>query len=104
MIPNDQTMWQLHVRFAGGETLTADEQRQLEAWYEEQDRIESAEIVTSGQTSSVVALQTQVDDLLAKIEQATEHIRRLNAENERLRREVAELRQQLAQRAALALV
>lgn len=103
MDANNRAIWELHVRFATGETLTVEEQAALECWYEEQDQAEASEHNYIQHTIDNATLQNQVDILLEKVATTTETIRRLNMENEVLRREVAELRQKLAQQAALEL-
>ncbi len=103
MNTNDQALWQLHVRFASGEALNAEERAQLDAWYEAQDHAESTDFVTVDQKSDIDILQTQVDKLLLDVITATDNIRRLNAENAELRREITELRQKVAHQAALEL-
>lgn len=103
MDANIRAMWELHVRFASGETLTVEEQAALDRWYEEQDQAEASEYHYVQHTIDNAALQNQVNALLDKVATTTETIRRLNTENEVLRREVAELRKQVAKQAALEL-
>lgn len=103
MDAKNRAIWELHVRFASGETLTPEEQAALERWYEEQDQGEASEYTYVQHTIDNATLQNQVDILLEKVATTTETIRRLNTENEVLRREVAELRQQVAKQAALEL-
>lgn len=99
----DHELWQLHVRFANGQKLTPEERARLDAWYEEQDQAETHSDSTIDDQVDVIALQKQIDDLLLQTAEATDNIRKLTAENETLRREVAELREKVAQRAALEL-
>jgi peptidoglycan hydrolase CwlO-like protein len=88
---------QLHDRATRGETLSTEEQRLLEEWYVEQDRIEMTELGLATETEMVASLQSQVDSALAQLTAVTKRIQEIAEENETLRREIAALRQQLVQ-------
>lgn len=95
---NDQSIWELHVRSVQGETLTAQETEQLQAWYDIQDKaeIEQLEVVHSAPEFSL-----QINETLGHIAAVTQNIKRLTEENEVIRQEIRELRRQLAKRHSL---
>ncbi|MBM4043944.1 MAG: hypothetical protein FJ279_02420 [Planctomycetes bacterium] len=97
---SDNRAKELHDRTTRGQALSPEEQRQLEAWYAVQDRGEMARV---GLPSSkpAASLQAQVDGVLKQLAATTQRIQELAAENEALRREIAAVRHQLAQRATL---
>lgn len=95
---SDELGKQLHDRATRGETLSSEEQAQLEAWYTAQDRAETEELGLTGADKAVSALRAQVDSALVRIGAITGQIQELEEENEALRREVAALRHQLTQR------
>lgn len=101
MTIENEDMWQLHIRYAQGETLTAEEQSRLERWYAEQDQTEQAMIKLPSAADSTATFKVQVDELLARIAATTLRIRQLTEENEALRREIASLRRQLTQHLTL---
>lgn len=92
---------QLHDRATRGDALSAEEQRQLNEWYEIQDRAEMEMLSRSWAKrtdESVESLRSQIDMALAQIIKITKRIQEIYAENEALRREIATLQRQLAQR------
>jgi hypothetical protein len=92
---------QLHGRAVRGEALSADEQAQLEAWYDEMDRAEMARLNLGARTEALESLQAEVDAELTRIIAITKRIQELNEESEALRRQNAALYQQLIERAVL---
>jgi hypothetical protein len=92
---SDELGMQLHDRETIGESLTTEEQAQLEAWYAQKDAVETAMLeATQVPLPSLVMLQDQVD---VAIEQLTDGVQRLNQitqENKLLREEIAEIKQQ----------
>ena len=93
---NDELGMQLHDRETMGESLTAQEKAQLEAWYAQKDAAETARLeAAQAPLPNLVLLQDQVD---ATIEQLTDGVQRLNKitqENKSLREEIAEIKRQL---------
>lgn len=87
---------QLHDRWTRGQTLTAEEQVQLEAWYQQQDAAEAQQLNQVFTAAGIEDLQSQVEMALTQLAVAIQRVRQITAENERLRREISVLRQQLA--------
>jgi hypothetical protein len=92
----DELRMQLHDRYTRGETLTAEEQAQLEAWYREQDAAEAQQLNQAGMTSGVLELHTQVETALAHLASTIQRVQQITTQNEGLRQENLTLRQQLA--------
>ncbi len=94
---NDEEALQLHDRFARGESLTVDESARLEAWYATQDAAEARDLGSAG--TETVDLSARIHASLQQVAETTRQIRRTLTENDSLRREIANLRQELAQQA-----
>ena len=106
---SDEPGEQLHDRATRGETLSAEEQRQLDMftsfsslaslnrWYTTQDYAEMAMLNLDTATKTVTSLQTQVDSVLIQLGFVTKRIQEIAEENEALRKEVAIFRRKLAQ-------
>ena len=95
---SDDTARKLHDRFSRGETLSTEEQKELENWYASQDTAESKMLGLSISEKTVASIQTQIDAALAQLLTVTKRIQEVASENETLRREIATLRRQLVQR------
>jgi septal ring factor EnvC (AmiA/AmiB activator) len=93
---DDEIAKVLHDRATRGETLSADEQAQLEAWYARQGAEEIALLAGAPSPGNLDALRTQVDEARSQLLAVSERIRAQAAENQRLRREIAELERRLA--------
>lgn len=93
----------LHDRATRGENLTDEESRQLEAWYTVQDRTEAMTLDLTASSTSLAALQSRVDSVLAQLSLVSQRIQQIAGENDTLRHEIAILRRQLAQNALLQL-
>ncbi len=93
---HDEALKGYHERVTRGETLTFEEQAQLEAWYAAQDRAEEKALGLAAKPSSLEALQTQVDTALAQLTIVSRRINEIASENDALRRDINALRQQLA--------
>jgi uncharacterized protein YceH (UPF0502 family) len=94
----DKVGQRLHDRATHGESLTAEEQVQLDQWYARQDGEDAATLTRNPSAQSIHGLQAQVDAAVAQLLEVSQRIKTQAAENEKLRREVAELQRQLAQK------
>ncbi len=97
----DELARQLHDRATRGESLSAEERALLDHWYARQDQEEGAALAATVPPASAAALQAQVDAALAQLVTATQRIQTLAAENEAVRKEVADLQRQLARKPAV---
>ena len=95
---SDDTARKLHDRSSRGETLSTEEQKQLQDWYATQDTFESDLLGLTTSENRVTSLQSQVDAALTQLMTVTKRIQEVASENETLRREIAALRHQLRQR------
>jgi hypothetical protein len=91
----------LHDRATRGETLSAAERAELEAWYARQDAEEIAQLAGAPIPGNLEALRTQVAAAREQLRLVSERIQAQAAENERLRREIPELERQLARGASV---
>lgn len=94
---SDELGKQLHDRATRGESLSEEEQRQLDMWYAAQDRAEMEALDLTAATEAVESLQVQVDSVLTQLGTVTTRIQGLAKENQVLRKEIAMFRCQLAQ-------
>lgn len=101
MTTPDDVLWNLHLRKSLGESLTAEDESRLTAWYAEQDQAEAAVLGLAPESSELDAIKRQVDTILGRIVTTSQTIQSLAAENETLRRENTTLRRQLAERPIL---
>ncbi|MCB9263782.1 MAG: hypothetical protein H6558_02005 [Lewinellaceae bacterium] len=94
----------LHDKASRGEKLSEQEQRQLEDWYAQQDKMELESIQLSVGEESLSDLQAQVEAALAQLVKLTNRIQQVASENEQLRNEnttlLYQLTKQLGQRPA----
>jgi predicted RNase H-like nuclease (RuvC/YqgF family) len=96
----DDLAQRLHDKTTRGEPLSAEEQAQLEQWYARQDREEDDMLAETSTPQEITTVQAQVDAAVAQLVTTTQRIQALTAENEAARREVADLKRQLAQKRA----
>ncbi len=93
----DELGFVLHDRSTIGEVLTAEEERQLEAWYGTRDEAEAVWLnPVSATRPDLASLQSQVDVALGELTVVTQRIQQVSSENQEIRREIAGLYQQLA--------
>lgn len=85
----------LHDKATCGVILSAEEQVQLQAWYDEQDTQEAAMYAAVPEVTSVARLQTQIDVTLTQLMSMTRRIQEVMLENKVLRQEIEGLRRQL---------
>ena len=90
----------LHDRATRGERLSAQEQATLDAWYAQQDQLESQLLQASVRSSTLADLHAQVTVATAQLTTVTQHIRDVLAQNDKLRQEITLLQHQLAQQLA----
>lgn len=88
---------ELHDRVTRGETLSAEEAAALQAWYAQQDAEESAAFSGAPRPEELAGLRQRVDEAITELRAVTQDIERQAAENDRLRAEIAALRQRLPQ-------
>lgn len=86
----------LHNKASQGEIMTAAERAQLDEWYAVQDAMESKDLGLNSAEKTPASLQEQIDAALTHLTTVTKRIQELASENETLRREIAVLRQQVA--------
>lgn len=92
----DEMGRQLHDKASLGKQLTASEQAQLMAWYAAHDTAEAAQLTQPAIVIELEALQRQIDVASTQLIEATTRIQQTAAENDKLRLEIAHLRQRLA--------
>jgi len=78
-----------------GITLSAEEQAQLQSWYDEQDAQEAAMYAAVPEVTGVDRLQAQIDATLTQLMSMTHRIQEVMLENKALRQEIEGLRRQL---------
>ncbi len=91
---------QLHVKAVSGESLTAEEQATLDAWYAKMDEEESAIFAKLPPAPNLIALRAELDQTRAEMLAVVQRIQAITAENAVLRREIDELKRQLGQQDA----
>jgi hypothetical protein len=96
----DDLAQHLHDKATRGEPLSAEEQARLDQWYARQDREEDDMLAKTSTPQEIATVQAQVDAAVAQLVTTTQRIQALTAENEAARREVADLKRQLAQKRA----
>jgi chromosome segregation ATPase len=97
---SDEVAQRLHAKATRGELLSVEEQLLLDKWYARQDQEEAALLARTASARSIATLQAQTDAAVAQLVTTTQRLQVLTAENEAARREVADLKRQLAQNRA----
>jgi len=91
----------LHDRATRGELLSEEDQVQLDAWYEQMDAQELAQLNSNiASPADRQLIQEQINATIARIQNVTTKIQTTLDENERLRRENLSLTARLAQTSA----
>jgi hypothetical protein len=88
---------ELHDHLTRGIPLLPVEQIRLEAWYEEQDKAEKLLLESTEKGNTIGVIQAQIRTVLTQLRTVTQRIQEINEQNELLRREIAMMKQQLAQ-------
>src|SRR5438876_254794 len=86
---------ELHDRATRGMPLSAEDQAQLEKWYDQQDECETDTLVRAAPPADLVRVRHDVDAALVELQNVTHRIQALAGENETLKREIAVLQRQL---------
>ena len=86
----------LHDRATRGETLSNEEQAHLEQWYAAQDNAEQGILSSVTAPATTSDLQVQVTAVLERCITLAQRIQELSHHNDDLRRDIAQLRQQVA--------
>ena len=87
---------QLHDKATRSETLSDEEQAQLESWYALQDNVENNILRVTGDEKALVTVQAQIDAVLTRLTITTKRIQEITSENKVSRQEIAVMRRQLA--------
>ncbi len=99
MIP-DEIGQKLHDRATRRETLTAEEQEQLQLWYAHNDLEETTQLSAAPVPSRLDYLESSVQQVTGKVVVQAQYIDTLTAENSRLRQEIATLQRLLSEKLA----
>lgn len=88
----------LHDKAVKGELLSETEKQQLKEWYAYQDEQEMKSIQLPSLYLDIdpITIQNKIENVLFQLAKITENIKQIITENEKLRRENANLRHQLA--------
>ncbi len=89
---SDEIGRDLHDRLTRSEQLSDDQQRQLEHWYEHQDRLETNILGTSVEAKRIAKLRSQIEVALTQLTTISHRIQEIASENEILRQEISSLR------------
>jgi 5-methylcytosine-specific restriction endonuclease McrBC GTP-binding regulatory subunit McrB len=93
---SDELGMQLHDRETIGESLTAQEKEQLEAWYTQKDVAEKSMLeAIQMPLPNLIALQDRVDITIEQLTDGVQRLHQITQENKSLRKEIAEIKQQL---------
>jgi hypothetical protein len=93
---SDKIGLKLHDLATTGHPLTLEEQDQLQAWYADKDQAEAVIFGPSNQPlPDVAVLQNQIDQALVQLASDIQQIQSITQENNVLRQENADLKQQI---------
>jgi hypothetical protein len=95
---SQQDLQQLHDKVTRGMALAEEEQASLAAWCAQLDRHEETALSGTPRPESATALQAQIEAPTSQLLSVTQRIQATAAANDRLRREIAALQEQVAQR------
>src|SRR5262245_6258472 len=94
----DEVGQRLHDRATRGDTLSVEEQAQLQAWYARHDQEEMVRLAAAPVARDLAELQAQVKRAASQLVAQAQRIQALTDDNDRLRREIAALEQQLSEK------
>jgi predicted nucleic acid-binding Zn-ribbon protein len=94
----DRAMSSLHQRAVRGDTLESGERADLQAWYDEQDRLEALQLRIPPTPIYLQRLRDDLDQATQRLASATQRVQELAAQNAAIRQGIATLEQRLAQR------
>jgi hypothetical protein len=94
----DEMAQRLHDKATRSMALSSEEEARLKAWYARQDQEEAAALAGAFPPHTVAALQARLDAAVAQLGIVALRIQTLTAENEAVRREIADLQRRLAQK------
>ncbi len=92
------TIQELHDRKTRGLVLTPTEEATLHAWYAQEDEAENRQINAAQTPQRIEILKAQIKTTLAQVAVMTQRIQNLMHQNEELRLEVSNLKDQVSQR------
>ena len=93
---SDELGMQLHDRETTGETLTAEEKEQLEAWYAQQDAAETTMLKAAQMPlPNLVFVQDRIDTAISQLTVSVQQLQQITQENKLLREEIEGIKQQL---------
>ena len=93
---SDDTLRQLHDKATRGEQLSPEERARLGAWYTKNDQEESGELSASSEPKEASEIRRKLDEAMAELSAGSQRVRELTADNDSIRREIGDLRRQLA--------
>ena len=97
---NEVSVQSLHDRATRGESLTDQEQAELQQWYTRLDHRESDVLSQVPPSRTVADLEAQVAAAVEQLQSVTQRIQKLSADNVEVRQEIVDLQRQLAQKSA----
>lgn len=97
---SDDIFRQLHDKATRGEQLSREDQARLDEWYTKNDHEESGELSVSSDPDEAAEIRRRLDQTMAELSAASQRVHQLTEDNESIRREITDLRRQLAQRSA----
>jgi cell division protein FtsB len=95
---SEQELKRLHDRATRGLALSTDEQASLDAWYAQLDRDETSALAGTPGSQTFKVLQSQIEAATVRLLSVTERMQATAAENDRLRRDITLLQEQVALR------
>ena len=97
---NEESGKTFHDRATRGESLTNQEQAELQQWYTQLDHQENAALGRMQPSPTVADLEAQVAAAVGQLQSVTRRIQKVTADNSAIRQEIADLQRQLAQKSA----
>ncbi|MGD9732135.1 MAG: hypothetical protein AB7U45_08135 [Desulfamplus sp.] len=95
---SDEIGKELHERATQGKILTNEEHKLLQEWYNVQDRAESECLYSNAVVETEHTIQKQINNIIIKIEAASENIHKLTSENILLKKNIAAINKKLSEK------